>query len=410
MNKNRQTFHSGWRPLQLFILALLSTLSIACYAHEKHHASREESSPLAISLATDSNHTLWRVQVVHDHLMVDQSQDKGQHFHSPVKVNPLPQKIVAKGEGRPHLGFGTNGQIYLSWTEARPGNYAGFIWFSRSTNGGKSFEPPKIVHQDRAEIAHRFDALEVASDGRIIIFWTDAREAMAAKEKKEPYTGLAIYYAVSTDHGASFQAEERLVASSCECCRIVTSHNPKGDIVALWRHVFEGSERDHMLGALSAKGNITLKRASYSHWKLDGCPHQGGAIVAGGQDAAWWGYHYAYFDGQPAKPGLYYSRVDGQAWAFFPAKRVADLSKHPAHPALWSLGENVWLVWEETEGKQRQIVGQNSENGGKDWSAPHVLAQTTGQADYPALLSFAQKPYLAWNTENEGLFIQQLMP
>ena len=60
------------------------------------------------------------------------------------------------------------------------------------------------------------------------------------------------------------------------------------------------------------------------------------------------GYHMAYFDGKDKKPGLYYSRMDGEAWVTSPAKQFGDNAKQARHPALLSMGKKVWLVWLET--------------------------------------------------------------
>ena len=88
-----------------------------------------------------------------------------------------------------------NGNIYVTWTQALPTPYSGYIWFSRSSDGGKTFSQPSIVHQDRAEITHRFDALAVSPSGRIYVAWVDKRDLIAAKKAKQSYDGAAIYYA-----------------------------------------------------------------------------------------------------------------------------------------------------------------------------------------------------------------------
>jgi len=79
-----------------------------------------------------------------------------------------------------------------------------------------------------------------------------------------------------------------------------------------------------MIAEIPAKANQipVMKRATFGHWKIDGCPHQGAAIATGGEGKDWWGYHMAYFDGNDAKPGLYYSRMDGVAWASSPPEEI----------------------------------------------------------------------------------------
>ncbi len=332
----------------------------------------------------------------------------GQSFSKPIPINLQPQKIGADGEARPKIAISPEGNIYLTWTESLKAPFSGYIWFARSVDSGKTFEKPIIVHQDRAEITHRFDALNLAPNGNITVAWVDKRDLIAAKVAGKPYDGAAIYYAVSTNKGASFAPELRLADNSCECCRIATTSKPDGTVVAMWRHVFEGSERDHMIAEIPLKASQApvIKRATFGHWKIDGCPHHGAAIATGGETASWWGYHMAYFDGNDAKPGLYYSRMDGVAWASSPPKKFGNNKNQAGHPAVLSLGEKVWLVWRETEAgnnaKHNAIVGMFSDDGGRSWNDAKVLASSTGKADYPQLLAKDNQAYLAWNTEKEG--------
>jgi hypothetical protein len=393
--------------MKLFIkLCFLFVCGLAL-AHEEH--TKYQAGSLAVSVAMDAQGALWRVAEKDGMVMVDVSRDLAKTFSKQVAVNGAPQKIGADGEARPKIAIGPQGQVYITWTEALKQPYAGYIWFARSINQGKSFEKPYIVHQDRAEITHRFDSINLAKNGAITVSWVDKRDLIAAKTAGKPYEGAAIYYARSLDNGASFAAEKKLADSSCECCRIAMTNKPDGTAVAMWRHVFTGNERDHMMAEIpsTASQSAVIKRATYGRWKIDGCPHHGAALVSGGEGQDWWGYHMAWFDGgndvygQPA--GLYYARMDGVAWASSPAKKFAGSKNLAGHPALLSVGENVYLVWRESEAKTHKILGKYSDDGGRNWSEPKLLAETTGKADYPQLLNRDKQVYLAWQTAQEGL-------
>lgn len=376
-------------------------------AHEEH--TMPQKSALAISAAFDAQGNLWRASVKDDFVVVDKSGDLGKTFSTPVKVNQDPQKIGADGEARPKIAISSEGNIYLTWTEALKKPFAGYVWFARSLDGGKTFEKPYIVHQDRGEITHRFDALNLAPNGNITVSWVDKRDLIAAKAAGKKYDGAAIYYAVSSDKGASFAAEQKLADSSCECCRIVTTNKPDGKVVVLWRHVFEGSERDHMIAEIPQKNETSNPlRATFGHWKIDGCPHHGAALASGGEGANWWGYHMAYFDGNDTKPGLYYSRMDGVAWASPPPKKLGDNKNQAGHPAILSSDENVWLVWREINDGKASILGMFSEDGGKSWNSPKTLNSTGSKADYPILIQYKNQSYLVWNTQQEGLIVAAL--
>jgi hypothetical protein len=393
--------------MKLFIKFCLLFFCGLALAHEEH--TKYQAGSLAVSVAMDAQGALWRVTEKDGMVMVDVSRDLAKTFSKPLAVNSAPQKIAADGEARPKIAIGPQGQVYITWTEALKQPYAGYIWFARSINQGKSFEKPFIVHQDRSEITHRFDSINLAKNGTITVSWVDKRDLIAAKAAGKPYEGAAIYYARSLDNGASFVAEKKLADSSCECCRIAMTNKPDGTAVAMWRHVFAGNERDHMMAEIpsTASQPAVIKRATYGRWKIDGCPHHGAALVSGGEGQDWWGYHMAWFDGgndaNGQSAGLYYARMDGVALASTPAKKFAGSKNLAGHPALLSVGENVYLVWRESEAKTHKILGKYSDDGGRNWSEPKLLAETTGKADYPHLVSRDKQVYLAWQTAQEGL-------
>ncbi len=401
--------------MKRFLLLFCLLISHHVSAHEAH--TQHTASELAVSAVFDETGKLWRASVHNGFVQVDKSSDLGKTFGKPIKINHVAMKIGADGEARPKIAIlGAN--IYLTWTQALKTPYAGYIWFARSVDNGKSFEKPYIVHTDRAEITHRFDALNVADDGKITVTWVDKRDLIAAKSAGKKYDGAAIYYAVSTDKGKTFAPEQKLADSSCECCRIVTTNKPDGTVIALWRHVFEGSERDHHIAEIPKIGTKSqLHRATFGRWVIDGCPHHGAALASGGESANWWGYHMAYFDGNDANiktgPGLYYSRMDGVAWVASPARKFGDNTKQAGHPAIVSISqtnseEHVWLVWREIKDGKTSILGMYSEDGGKSWSDAKIFASTSQNADYPFLLKHQNKAYLVWNTQLQGLQVLAL--
>ena len=387
---------------KLFALFCL-LFSFHVLAHEGH--TMDTKSTLAISVAFDGSGKLWRASVKDGFVLVDVSDDLGKTFSAPVKVNPTAQKIGADGEARPKIALSKENNIYLTWTEALKAPFAGYIWFARSVDGGKSFEKPYIVHQDRAEITHRFDALNVTPQGKITVAWVDKRDLIAAKAAGKPYDGAAIYYAISTDVGKTFALEKKLADSSCECCRIALTNKADGTVVAMWRHVFAGSERDHAIAEINSAKAPTIVRASFGHWKIDGCPHHGAALVEG----AGFGYHMAYFDGAGEKPSLMYARMDGEAWVTSPPKKFGNMKNQAGHPALLSLGDKVWLVWKETNSaKATEIYQMQSDDGGKSWDDAKLVFTTKDKADYPQLIENKGKVYLAINTIADGFKIVPL--
>jgi len=388
--------------MKTVIFIFCALLNFLAVAHEEHTLNSKNS--FAISVAFDGHGKLWRVSVKDGFVLADVSDDFGKTFSAPVKVSPIPQKVGAEGEARPHIAIGPQGYIYLTWTEALKAPFSGYVWFVRSIDGGKSFEKPFIVHQDRAETTHRFDALNVSSDGKITVVWVDKRDLIAAKAAGKHYDGAAIYYAFSSDAGKSFLPEQKLADSTCECCRIALTNKPDGTVVAMWRHVFPGGERDHAIAEIKPNATPIIVRASFGHWKIDGCPHHGAALAYG----AGFGYHMAYFDGAGDNPSLKYARMDGDAWVSSPPKKFGNMKNNAGHPSILSIGDAVWLVWKEQLGgstntsKGTAVYAMKSKDGGKSWEDAKLVFSSNDKADYPQLIENNGKVFLAINTIADG--------
>ena len=100
--------------------------------------------------------------------------------------------------------------------------------------------------------------------------------------------------------------------------------------------------------------------------------------------------------------------MDGVAWVASPAKKFGDNSKQAGHPTLLAIDDQVWLVWREIGEGKTSILGTFSDDGGKNWGAPKVLAETADKADYPQLLRNKNTPFLLWNTHKSGLQVLEL--
>lgn len=349
-------------------------------------------APVAATAAFDARGRLWLATVDHGHILVRQSNDFGNIFSAPARVNPEPERIAADGENRPKLAFGKHGEVYVSWTQSLDVPFAGHVRFAASHDGGATFSPPVTVNDDRAPISHRFDSLIVDGAGRVHLLWLDKRD----KEKAgEAYAGIALYHSVSADDGKTFSANRKLADHTCECCRIAVALDADGMPVAAWRQVYGKNERDHALMRLDDRAEP--KRLSHEQWALDACPHHGPALTVGPDGVR----HAAWFSGALNRTGLFYARAMRDA-AFGAPMPFGDNDAQAGHPAVLSLGRTVFLAWKEFDGKNTVIRLMRSYDGGVAWSAPAVLATTTAASDHPQLLAHGKRAWLGWNTAREG--------
>ncbi|MDO8262378.1 MAG: sialidase family protein [Gallionella sp.] len=350
---------------------------------------------LAITASFDEKGRLWLAAIRGQHIYVSYSDDRGVTQSAPVKVNAEPENILGDGENRPKI-IVRKGAIYVSYTQGLEKPMSGDIRFSHSTDGGKSFSQPLTVNDNREVISHRFDSMAVNDKGHVYIAWLDKRDLSAAQKTGEKYSGAAIYYAMSDDSGASFRRNVKIADHVCECCRTAMTVDTDGYPVVIWRHIYETNIRDHALVKLD--GKMTPVRLSHENWNTASCPHHGPSISIASDGI----YHAAWFSNAPQQHGLFYAHSTDQGKTFSSPLNFGNFEAQPAHPYVLSVGNRVYLVWKEFDGESTGLLGMNSSDGGKSWSAPGKLATTSDVSDWPMLIGENNRAYLSWNTRNEG--------
>lgn len=390
-----------WQAAAMVALGLFTVAATAQGAHQQHMKAGK-SIELGTAANVDSQGGIWivhkQVEDAAQFLVLQKSDDGGTTWSAPRRIQREPEAISAEGENRPKLAFGGKGELYISYTKPLAKPFTGDIRFIRSLDGGRTFAPPITVHANRDVITHRFDAMMVDPQGRIYIAWIDKRDVEAARTGKQDYTGAAIYYAVSDDHGATFRGDFKLADHSCECCRIALSLTPDGKVMALWRHVFEPNVRDHAMAQLTPTGVVSApQRATFDDWRIDACPHQGPALAFAANGSR----HQTWFALKGDEGGVFYASAAPGAQLGTPIKLGSDQADH----AVIAIdGKTVVLAWRQFDGKVTAIRSKVSHDGGVSWHE-RELARTTQASDHPQLLNARKGIILAWRTQGEGMRI-----
>ncbi|RYG69061.1 hypothetical protein EON77_15005, partial [bacterium] len=294
------------------LLVLLSAAFVASVAkaaegqeggHSGHGMTAAAKPGLAVGAAIAPDGALWIAGVdAEGRLYVQSTRNDGAQWTSPRRIDTAGDVVAADGESRPALAFGPRGQVALSYTQPLSKPYTGNIRLLRSSDGGANFSAPVTVHDDRQEITHRFASLRYDAKGQLVIVWIDKRDV----SKSTDYDGAAVYGKVFAADGAPTR-DLKLADHSCECCRIALAETPRTGLVAFWRHVFPGNERDHAFAPLSALGRgATPTRVTTDRWVLAACPHHGPGLAP----AADRGFHAVWYDLVGKESGARYGRLD----------------------------------------------------------------------------------------------------
>lgn len=350
------------------------------------------------SAAFDHRGKLWVAFEQQERIYVTSSDDLGLSFSQAVAVNTVAEPIYARGENRPKLAHGSNGELFVSWTRKLSGRFSGEIRFSRSLDNGKSFEAPLTVNDDGLQISHRFDALYVTPSGKIFLSWLDKRDKVNRQADGQDYHGAALYYAVSEDGGASFNTNIKVADHSCECCRIAIAGYRQDEVAVMWRHIYQGSTRDHALAIIGTDGPTMMTRSTIDNWQIDACPHHGPDIARSSDGER---YHMTWFSNGTLHKGLYYGRL---ALSSGKTDHIISIDARAgaAHPQVAVNKNVVFLSWKYFDGEMTALKLMKSTDNGDNWSEPTSILVTAGASDHPQLLQHRGDTYAGWHTKDEG--------
>ncbi len=150
------------------------------------------------------------------------SLDAGRTWSTPSRVN---NDVGGATQQEPSLTLDSSDNIYIAWNDARGGTPD--IYFAKSTDGGLSFSANVRVN-DVTTGAQTEPDVAVDSLGIIHAIWTDGRNTAA--------NGNDIFYANSTDGGASFNPSRRVNndATTAEQAHPAIAVGPDRSVYAVW--------------------------------------------------------------------------------------------------------------------------------------------------------------------------------
>jgi hypothetical protein len=293
----------------------------------------------------------------------------------------------------PRLALGPGGEVYLSWSSAKPKPegtlFASDLRLSRSLDGGATFTGHLRVNEDRP-ISHSFDGLAVAADGAVVVSWLDSRAG-------GPNAGA--YVARVVERGTRVDGIMKVGDDACVCCRVDAAAGPGDSVALFWRKVFPGDIRDMVLG-ISRDGGRSFGAAglvSADRWHITACPHRGGAVGIDGRGRI---YATWYTEGAASRPDLYFATSD-DGRRFGPRRRVhtaATAIPDHARMAVDRQGRAA-IVWEAATAVRRRIVLRYTLDGGRTLSPAQTLSTAVKAWEPDIAVAGDGRFVVAWHEE-----------
>lgn len=198
-------------------------------------------------------------------IFVAASTDGGATFSPAVKVAALPKLMLGNRRGPRVAAHGERLTVTAIGDE--------LVAFT-SADGGKTWSGAVTIN-DVPDSAHEgLHDLGVSPTGELFVTWLDLRN------------GTTELWGASSRDGGRTWAPDQLVYKSpdksvCECCHPSVLFDGEGNLSVMWRNSIEGSRDMWLTTRPAGAGSFTAARKlGEGTWKINGCPHDGGALVA----------------------------------------------------------------------------------------------------------------------------------
>ena len=243
---------------------------------ESPRVRRLEVAPgIQPQLSVTAEGHVWLVYANAGDIHVASSPDGGTTFAPPVKVATVPKLMAGMRRGPRIAAVGNHVTVTAVAQE--------LIAF-HSSDAGKTWSEPVTINDAPTSAREGLHDLALAPDGALFVTWLDLRNGT-----------MELWGSTSHDAGRTWEKNETVYRSPdksiCTCCQPSALFDAAGNLAVMWRNSLEGS-RDLWLSTRAADRRefSPAKKLGEGTWKLDGCPMDGGRIIASnaGEFSAVW--------------------------------------------------------------------------------------------------------------------------
>lgn len=231
------------------------------------------ASSLALAAAGDGALAVWIEAAGEGLHVVRFARFDGERWSEPTRVAQS-ERMFVNWADTPGVAAAADGTLVAWWLERSGGEpHAYSVVLARSADGGASWKPLGLLHDDTSATEHGFVSM-VAEGDALRAYWLDGR-GMAAGGPMQLRTAR-----VAAAAEPSVVVDERV----CDCCA-TSAASIDGEMAVAYRDRSEGEIRDIAL-ARATGGKGRSRPVAADRWRIAGCPVNGPALVASGKGPA----------------------------------------------------------------------------------------------------------------------------
>jgi hypothetical protein len=257
------------------LLAIVLSFTLVAHAQPAPVEFADGAEP---QVAIANGGTLYVVYGKDKQIFFTRSTDGAKTFIPPVKIAESPMLPLGMRRG-PRIAVVKNAIVVTAITAQNPKKRTdGDITAWRSTDDGQTWE--EVGHVNDMISSAREGLHDLASDGyqRLYCVWLDLRN----DGKTE------LYGSLSRDGGISWEENTRIYQSPdghiCECCHPSVAFDSHGAIHVMFRNYVAGNRDMYLTRSDDAKKFKEPKRLGIESWKLNACPMDGGDLTLDAHD------------------------------------------------------------------------------------------------------------------------------
>jgi len=366
----------------LAIAGLLGALAGLAAEERPVNVSRTPGDSLVPAVAVGPDgaiHVVWHEAFADRfEVLYSRSPDGGQRFSPAVPISGAGEAQV------PALAVDGEGTVYAVW-EGGGGQSHGLL-VSRSTDGGRTFSPPRPL----AAAGAKLPAIAAHGKGQVLVAWQDSSGP-----------GRQILLRRSTDEGASFEPPRPLAPHAAGTRAPAIAVGPGGTAVVVWQGAVAGSPA--VVASSSPDGRTFSPPRSVAPGARE---RQTPAVaVAGG------GIYVVWRDRVAGRWEILFARSTDGGLTFSPPLNLSRTPGLANVPAIAVDGKGrIAVAWQDDRAGAPQIFVARSTDHGATFSQPVNASGTSGFAHLPALAASGDRTFLVWHDNSPGNFEILLRP